>query len=989
MTLPLYITFFVTLPTTICANSPLPKNPSEILKAAHDGNHEAFELLIKNKQNLNIKDQHGNTPLHIAAKKGHFQIVESLASYAATAPDGYLDRLWQFFFGPSSPDINGQNNEGDTPLHCAAQAEKTDCLFILLRENTDISIKNKKQYTALLVAAEAGKIKNTCYLMGMYEDYYEQTINGDNILHIAINNNNYALAKKIIIANHKMYMLNKKHSGDNALVKAKNNKGETPLLRFAQLNNTEMIDVALQSGSTSTINTPDKDDNTPLSYACHHNNTGLVTNLVKNNANINKSSSTNTMPIHIAFNNNNYTLAAHLIGLGAHIDGQDAQYGNSPLHVATYSNDTKKIDWLLDHGADITKSNNHNMDALDIAISKKHTNLLPTFSSHGVHIDREDNNGKTRLMSALLFNNNDIVDALIELKANVYHKDSLNNNVLHIAALGNNLRGAEHMLQKTRNLLHEKNNYGNTPLHCAADLPQSFDVVKLYTDHKADINKQNNLGEAPLHRAIKSGNTQAIPLLTNSNTVALHTTHNNTPAHYALIYNNIHCLPLVLNQQSINTLNNDKKTIFHLAIEKNAPHNMLKQILAYGADITMIPNAQSGDSYLHLAVLYKHQDAIETCAIPALINKKNNSLATPLSYAVQQNDLTTVQLLLRKGALVNIPDGNGWTEIHHAATRGNDKILDILHTYGAHYEKRTHSGDTPLHIAAQYNKVSSITTIQKNNNNSLFLENDKGETPFMTAALTMNLEATKALLQEKDIITGKANKVLKKIHAPFFPSATQQFLEQQINQRKSECETIMDMQQKIENLLRINAINANLLKQRAIKEYYPFSYAYTPSKYASITTYTAESITHSLHGDRMKHKAFLEHFLQQEQREYTVLTTKLQTIEDMQKAVDLRIKREREEQEQVQHLAKEHKKQQAATIQEQANNKNTYKSEEPEGPENLVQENECGFCYESKQDAQRRCKNEKCTLTVCTDCIKTWRDKGNTKCSYCSDEYKK
>lgn len=33
--------------------------------------------------------------------------------------------------------------------------------------------------------------------MDVYEDYYKQTINGDKIQHIAVNNNNYALVKKL------------------------------------------------------------------------------------------------------------------------------------------------------------------------------------------------------------------------------------------------------------------------------------------------------------------------------------------------------------------------------------------------------------------------------------------------------------------------------------------------------------------------------------------------------------------------------------------------------------------------------------------------------------------------------------------------------------------------------------------------------------------------------------------------------------------------
>ena len=83
----------------------------------------------------------------------------------------------------------------------------------------------------------------------------------------------------------------------------------------------------------------------------------MIASLIKNNATANKPAPAHAMPIHIAFDSNNYSLASYLISVGVDTNGQESHSGNTPLLVATENNDRSKIDWLMQNGADINKCN--------------------------------------------------------------------------------------------------------------------------------------------------------------------------------------------------------------------------------------------------------------------------------------------------------------------------------------------------------------------------------------------------------------------------------------------------------------------------------------------------------------------------------------------------------------------------------------------------------------------------------------------------------
>jgi ankyrin repeat protein len=116
----------------------MPKDSgAAMIKAAKAGDvARVQELLTQNGTLTAARDQDGSTPLHCAAWKGHVAVAEVLLVAGA--------------------DVNAANqNEhgGTTPLHAAAHGNQKAVVEVLLRHGADLAAKNVHGRTPL---AETG-----------------------------------------------------------------------------------------------------------------------------------------------------------------------------------------------------------------------------------------------------------------------------------------------------------------------------------------------------------------------------------------------------------------------------------------------------------------------------------------------------------------------------------------------------------------------------------------------------------------------------------------------------------------------------------------------------------------------------------------------------------------------------------------------------------------------------------------------------------------
>eukprot|EP00003_Mantamonas_plastica_P022278 TRINITY_DN3752_c1_g2_i1.p1 TRINITY_DN3752_c1_g2~~TRINITY_DN3752_c1_g2_i1.p1 ORF type:complete len:357 (+),score=113.29 TRINITY_DN3752_c1_g2_i1:824-1894(+) len=108
---------------------------------ADTGNMFALDALMKGIQGseINHQDQNGETPLFVAVKRGHIDVVNRLVSHAPR------------------PDVNILDAGGDSALKMALWENREDIAEILVRSGAMINLSNSKGNSLLHLAAADGR----------------------------------------------------------------------------------------------------------------------------------------------------------------------------------------------------------------------------------------------------------------------------------------------------------------------------------------------------------------------------------------------------------------------------------------------------------------------------------------------------------------------------------------------------------------------------------------------------------------------------------------------------------------------------------------------------------------------------------------------------------------------------------------------------------------------------------------------------------------
>ncbi|MCD4782433.1 MAG: ankyrin repeat domain-containing protein [Candidatus Eremiobacteraeota bacterium] len=106
-----------------------------VFKHVTAGDMKNLEKLIsKNPSLIDKKDEDGDTPLHLAAEEGQMKIAELLMSKGAK--------------------INEKSRNKETPLHLAVEKGHLEMVRFLMKKGANINLKNEKGETPLEIATK-------------------------------------------------------------------------------------------------------------------------------------------------------------------------------------------------------------------------------------------------------------------------------------------------------------------------------------------------------------------------------------------------------------------------------------------------------------------------------------------------------------------------------------------------------------------------------------------------------------------------------------------------------------------------------------------------------------------------------------------------------------------------------------------------------------------------------------------------------------------
>lgn len=357
------------------------------------------------------------------------------------------------------------------------------------------------------------------------------------------------------------------------------------------------------------------------------------------------------------------------------------------------------------------------------------------------------------------------------------------------------------------------NKYKRYPINIAARYG-NLAIVKLLLDNNCDVMLREENGATSFMVAIqKSQDDIAYLILEYDTSINKEKELENRYFVNALYYGNLKTAEYLINKNfdinQIYTYDNDSTTTPLIQAIKGGNIKSVRLLLKY--NVKKEERDNEGRTPLMYACALSDEITDELIQQGCDVNAKDNSNATPLIFAVQNQKPTAVNFLIAAGANYNYLIGEYESILTLACKRGNEEIVDYL----LEKEADLYTEKTPFLITfsvfsslreypnicykilsnkryykelsnATISALSSVQTINDHGYNLLALasvyehydimkllidngfdinlQNDKGETPIFLATMNNKYEAVKFLLENGADIEIAANDGIKPIN---------------------------------------------------------------------------------------------------------------------------------------------------------------------------------------------------------------------------------
>ncbi|KAK7709647.1 hypothetical protein SLS63_013162 [Diaporthe eres] len=308
--------------------------------------------------------------------------------------------------------------------------------------------------------------------------------------------------------------------------------------------------------------------------------------------------------------------------------------------------------------------------------------------------------------------------------------DSKQNTILHQAINGSDARVLSKLLERVPSYVERSNDMGQTPLHRAAEIG-NLAMVEILLNMKAGIKQLTVSGETPFLLAVREGHHRvALKLMDVMDDVEERTAYGETALGLAVGQGHS---PLV-------------RDIFGRAPDLGVPFHsttilenkkVLQDLLKYDKWNMNEKVEESGKNPLHLAVELELPGAVESLIeAGADLNPKDDSKRTPLHLAAEVGSVQVVEMLYKAGADLNATDEEKKTPLYLAAAMNRPQIIEFLLERNADANLQVRDNRTALFEASFQGNIEAVTVLLKEGrkwNIKVDLANERGWTPLHAA----------------------------------------------------------------------------------------------------------------------------------------------------------------------------------------------------------------------------------------------------------------
>ena len=783
--------------------------------ACKNGNVHIIQLLLKENCNyVNVLDNHGDTPLHIAVEsvKRTVEMVKCLLESHTCNPNlqnkfGYAplhvaSRLTnvmviEILTMDKRCDVNVRSKNGNTPLHtaifCQTESNKVERIQCLLQSNKcDPNIKNKDGCTPLHTACNFQCFGCVKVLLDCSRcDPNVQNVKGDTALHIVCRMKDSECKFLQVLLSAPGVDTSIKNEAGILPLEEVDEDGCPPLHNACQCGNSALVESLLAKGAD--IAQLSKAGNAPIHIACMNGHLKCLNVLLdcgRCDANQRNSNEETPLDIVCRMEDGNTSMEFLRLLMRCNIN-QARSTGTTPLHIACKNGNVHIIQLLLKENCNyVNVLDSHGDTPLHIAVEsvKRTVEMVKCLlESHTCNPNLKNEVGYTPLHVACRLNNMEVIDMLTaDRRCDVNIQSNIKNTALHIAVSSDDkkVEKIQCLLESNKCCPNIKNKDGSTPLHTACHLKHVGSLKVLLECSRCDPNVQNVKGDTALHIVcrIKDSECKFLQVLLYA------------PGVDTSIKNKAGILPL-------KEVDEDGCPPLHNACQYGNSA-LAESLLAKGADV--LRRSKAGNAPIHIACMNRHLKCLKVLldcsrcdanqrnadgerALDILckmgkfedrhveflrvlvrcdINQARSTGVTPLHIACKNSNVHVIQLLLKENCnYVNVLDNHGDTPLHIAVEsvkRTVEMVKCLLEIHTCNPNLKNKLGYTPLHVACRLNNMEVIDMLIANKRCDVNIQNDNGNTALHIAAYTWldseRLQKVKSILKNTECDLNLTNK---------------------------------------------------------------------------------------------------------------------------------------------------------------------------------------------------------------------------------------
>ncbi len=356
--------------------------------------------------------------------------------------------------------------------------------------------------------------------------------------------------------------------------------------------------------------------------------------------------------------------------------------GDSPLHTAVKLQQLEAVHLLLRYGADPFMPDKDGYTALQLA------KQLPTqFIYKALKNTPAMPVEELPLFDAVKSGNLHALTRCISSKEELFKKNDLYQNLLHLAVISGNKKMVTYLLNKGIDIDAADTN-GDTPLTLCALYHERNELLAYLIKRHATLEHKNSLGRSALSIALRYGHVEHIRTLIEAG-VNIHTFDGlETPL-----------------------------TLIHAAISKFPSHadafrTLQRELLIKGATVDIRTNHLGWTPLMQTTTHRQDEDTQEhlelLISLGAEVNLTDKNGRTALMLAASMGRHRAVKTLLDNYAEPNLSDHYGWSALMLSTYYNHSTIATTLLKYGADVNLTSEKGLNALKIAKQHKRKELI-----------------------------------------------------------------------------------------------------------------------------------------------------------------------------------------------------------------------------------------------------------------------------------------